>query len=339
MEGCSGVLRGVLFSGPEAPDLTHFLSIMRAKCFNTRELVKEDLLCHFRFSRKGVELVGDLGDRMGKVEMMKSLKERKADPKVISSSRHPGDKKRKASMGEGPRLARFYASSVPDKNFDLVRRTPELKVIEAASLRFMQNSTLLVSRRLDPTNFTRKLALQRLIDFGLLIQSTTGISILSAVCTRKPKKISRTESPRRNSRNKFRLRRQATSATGGGLGGEERKGEIFKLRSFGITDSACKNQSVMVSVQYGPFNTNIPIRSTTIGKSRVARDPTTMHTSWRSNSDIACVTRANGYSGYEHPALFLDVEQSLVDMPEEDEGFEEGSSGPEGAPSPPPPPS
>ncbi|KZV50726.1 ubiquitin carboxyl-terminal hydrolase 51-like [Dorcoceras hygrometricum] len=60
---------------------------------------------------------------------------------------------------------------------------------------------------------------------------------------------------------------------------------------LGITDSACKNQSVMVSVQYGPFNTYIPIRSTTIGKSRVARDPITMHTSRRSNSDIMCVTR------------------------------------------------
>ncbi|KZV50250.1 hypothetical protein F511_20861 [Dorcoceras hygrometricum] len=57
-----------------------------------------------------------------------------------------------------------------------------------------------------------------------------------------------------------------------------------------ITDSACKNQSVMVSVQYGPFNSNIPIRSTNTGKSRIARDPITMHTSWRSNSDIACVT-------------------------------------------------
>ncbi|KZV22051.1 hypothetical protein F511_37375 [Dorcoceras hygrometricum] len=42
---------------------------------------------------------------------------------------------------------------------------------------------------------------------------------------------------------------------------------------------------------YGPFNTYILIRSTTIGISRVARDPITMHTSWRSNSDIACVTR------------------------------------------------
>ncbi|KZV49448.1 putative rhamnogalacturonate lyase B [Dorcoceras hygrometricum] len=62
---------------------------------------------------------------------------------------------------------------------------------------------------------------------------------------------------------------------------------------LGITDSACKNQLVMVSVQYGPFNTYIPIRSTTIGTSRVARDLITMHTSRRSNSDIACVTRVS----------------------------------------------
>ncbi|KZV29280.1 acyl-CoA dehydrogenase-related protein [Dorcoceras hygrometricum] len=62
---------------------------------------------------------------------------------------------------------------------------------------------------------------------------------------------------------------------------------------LGITDSACKNQLVVVSVQYGPFNTYIPIRSTTIGKSRVARDPTAMRTSWRSNSDIASVTRVS----------------------------------------------
>ncbi|KZV22457.1 cleavage stimulation factor subunit 2-like [Dorcoceras hygrometricum] len=40
---------------------------------------------------------------------------------------------------------------------------------------------------------------------------------------------------------------------------------------LGITDSICKNQLVVVSVQYGPFNTYIPIRSTTIGKSRVAK--------------------------------------------------------------------
>ncbi|KZV18338.1 hypothetical protein F511_23936 [Dorcoceras hygrometricum] len=75
---------------------------------------------------------------------------------------------------------------------------------------------------------------------------------------------------------------------------------------LGITDSACKNQLVMVSVQYGPFNTYIPIRSTNVGKSRVARDPITMHTSWRSNSDITSVTSI----GY--PRMKASVESSTT---------------------------
>ncbi|KZV32059.1 hypothetical protein F511_31340 [Dorcoceras hygrometricum] len=36
---------------------------------------------------------------------------------------------------------------------------------------------------------------------------------------------------------------------------------------LGITDSACKNQAVVISVLYGPFNPYIPIRSTTIDTS------------------------------------------------------------------------
>ncbi|KZV32556.1 hypothetical protein F511_21905 [Dorcoceras hygrometricum] len=45
--------------------------------------------------------------------------------------------------------------------------------------------TLLASRRLAPTNFTRKLALQRLAVVVLLIRSTTGITTPLSVCTRK----------------------------------------------------------------------------------------------------------------------------------------------------------
>ncbi|KZV58429.1 hypothetical protein F511_13429 [Dorcoceras hygrometricum] len=78
------------------------------------------------------------------------------------------------------------------------------------------------------------------------------------------------------------------------LVGERRGGAIYGFwelcQVLGITDSACKNHLVVVSVQYGPFNPYIPIRSTTIGKSRVAVDPIAMHTSWRSNSDITSVT-------------------------------------------------
>ncbi|KZV58657.1 NAC domain-containing protein 76-like [Dorcoceras hygrometricum] len=75
---------------------------------------------------------------------------------------------------------------------------------------------------------------------------------------------------------------------------------------LGITDSACKNQLVVVSIQYGPFNAYIPIRSTTIGKSRVAIDPIAMHTSWRSNSDIASVT------SIEYPRMSASGESSTT---------------------------
>ncbi|KZV47619.1 putative LRR receptor-like serine/threonine-protein kinase [Dorcoceras hygrometricum] len=86
---------------------------------------------------------------------------------------------------------------------------------------------------------------------------------------------------------------------------------------LGITDSACKNQSVVVSVRYGPFNPYIPIRSTTIDKSRVARDPIAMHTSWRSNSDIASVTRLRCevpcFIGREHcDVLSMQIDSDLV---------------------------
>ncbi|KZV58478.1 hypothetical protein F511_26522 [Dorcoceras hygrometricum] len=50
------------------------------------------------------------------------------------------------------------------------------------------------------------------------------------------------------------------------------------------------NSGLAHRIMYGPFNPYIPIRSTTIGKSRVAKDPIAMHTSWRSNNDIASVT-------------------------------------------------
>ncbi|KZV26226.1 hypothetical protein F511_44077 [Dorcoceras hygrometricum] len=80
---------------------------------------------------------------------------------------------------------------------------------------------------------------------------------------------------------------------------------------LGITDSACKNQLVVVRVQYGPFNTYIPIRSTTIGESRVARDPITMHTSWRLNSDIASVTRQT-HLPKTHPVLWPEIYHTIV---------------------------
>ncbi|KZV31910.1 Region-like protein isoform 1 [Dorcoceras hygrometricum] len=95
--------------------------------------------------------------------------------------------------------------------------------------------------------------------------------------------------PRSHNRARMMRRRTWRRPTYPSPGSDTTVGEPWRIRipSPGITDSACKNQLVVVSVQYGPFNPYIPIRSTTIGKSRVAKDPIAMHTSWRSNSDIA----------------------------------------------------
>ncbi|KZV55486.1 hypothetical protein F511_40813 [Dorcoceras hygrometricum] len=46
-------------------DPTPFLKAACAKCFNARDLVRDDLLCHFGFSRKGVLVEGDLGTSLG----------------------------------------------------------------------------------------------------------------------------------------------------------------------------------------------------------------------------------------------------------------------------------
>ncbi|KZV29110.1 hypothetical protein F511_06605 [Dorcoceras hygrometricum] len=63
-------------STPErSPNLISFLADMRDKCNNAPELVKEDLLCHFEFSRKGIELIEDLVKCMGKATLLKTMKE------------------------------------------------------------------------------------------------------------------------------------------------------------------------------------------------------------------------------------------------------------------------
>ncbi|KZV23432.1 plastidial lipoyltransferase 2 [Dorcoceras hygrometricum] len=86
---------------------------------------------------------------------------------------------------------------------------------------------------------------------------------------------------------------------------------LQRLAAVDLLISACKNQLVMVSVQYGPFNTYIPIRSTTIGKSSVARDPIAMHTSWRSNSDITSVTRQT-HLPKTHPVLWPEIYHTII---------------------------
>ncbi|KZV13998.1 hypothetical protein F511_44647 [Dorcoceras hygrometricum] len=80
-----------------SPNLATFLADMREMHFNAPELIKEDLLCFFGFSRKGVELVGDLDERMGKAVMLKAMEEAEAASSGATAPPTKATKKRKAS--------------------------------------------------------------------------------------------------------------------------------------------------------------------------------------------------------------------------------------------------
>ncbi|KZV17015.1 putative Ufm1-specific protease [Dorcoceras hygrometricum] len=64
---------------------------MREKSYNAPELIQEDLLCVFGFSKRGVELVGDLDERMGKAELLNAMQEEahRGDPKMTRESTPP----------------------------------------------------------------------------------------------------------------------------------------------------------------------------------------------------------------------------------------------------------
>ncbi|KZV32584.1 hypothetical protein F511_36956 [Dorcoceras hygrometricum] len=94
-----------------SPNLTSFLEAMLGKSYNAPELIKEDLLCFFKFSRKGVELSGDLDARIGKAEMlqfMEATEEAAAPPKKVAKKRKsstPAEKEARRQRKKGASLS------------------------------------------------------------------------------------------------------------------------------------------------------------------------------------------------------------------------------------------
>ncbi|KZV33603.1 hypothetical protein F511_34823 [Dorcoceras hygrometricum] len=96
-----------------APSLTPFLEAMCDKSYNAPELIKEDLLCFFKFSRKGAKLVGDLDDRMGKAELVKAMQEAVVvPPKKTTKKRKAPSAAEKEARGEKRKKAGASTSEV-----------------------------------------------------------------------------------------------------------------------------------------------------------------------------------------------------------------------------------
>ncbi|KZV35615.1 hypothetical protein F511_27759 [Dorcoceras hygrometricum] len=68
-------------------DPTPFIKDACTKCFNARDLIREDLLCHFGFSRKGVSVEGDLAERIMKSYLLEAYKKQETEASRGSNPR------------------------------------------------------------------------------------------------------------------------------------------------------------------------------------------------------------------------------------------------------------
>ncbi|KZV17530.1 hypothetical protein F511_39074 [Dorcoceras hygrometricum] len=74
-----------------APSLAPFLEAMRGKSYNAPELIKEDLLCFFKFSRN---------ERMGKAELLKAMQEEAHASGEVGPSKKMTKKTKAPSLAE-----------------------------------------------------------------------------------------------------------------------------------------------------------------------------------------------------------------------------------------------
>ncbi|KZV39418.1 spindle pole body component 110-like [Dorcoceras hygrometricum] len=276
----------------QKPDLTQFLDIVSGKCFDAQKLIEEDLLCHFRFTGKNVQLVGDLGDRMTKAEMMKALKERKANPEKALALAPRARRREKPLQREGRGGSvslDFFCRLVPDQDFDLVKSVPDLVILEAASLHFMQ-ALMWTGEATNHLSQARNevVRTKRSMD-GVLGHHDDLLKQLEEM---------RAQEDRKKESLQFELEAARADA----------KSSKALAQSLEAKVQRSEEENKALQTEVKKLQEEAP-NSWQLGKEEFLQ--------------------ANGYSEEEHPASFLDVEQALADMPEESE---ENSSGSEEAP-------
>ncbi|KZV50743.1 mediator of RNA polymerase II transcription subunit 12-like [Dorcoceras hygrometricum] len=195
----------------------------------------------------------------------------------------------------GPVVLDFIHHMVPKKDFDLVRRTSDLKVIEAASLHLMPWYGVVKRQTASPHNDI--IMNKRSVD-GLLNRHNDLMNQLEKLQAQKD---------------------------------EEKKSLLLELQATRaeVQSSEARAQSSEAQAQRSKEENKGPQAEV---KKFTRRERASVYFKHGFNGCLAQF-RANDYSEDEHPTLFLDVVQALDDMPKEGEMVEEDSSGSEAAPS------
>ncbi|KZV32051.1 hypothetical protein F511_34392 [Dorcoceras hygrometricum] len=271
-----------------APNLAPFLEAMRGKSYNAPELIKEDLLCFFKFSRKGVEFVGDL---VGPPK--KTTKKRKAPSLAEKEAHREKRKKEGASTSGAQKEETSRKSQAPTPPMPTSEEIPDLPPVTTIA---EEASSGKGPRRIPPFDPSK----------DSLVDSPSGLVATRYICNMAPdrdlqvlKRADDAEAAERASEKEARaIEREALVA------------ELEKANAWAVQEAErLKSEAKEEFLRSPEFDVLLAKRA------------------WGYFKDgfWGCLAqfRANGYPEEEHPTSFLDVQQALAEVGDEEEAEEE----------------
>ncbi|KZV45199.1 hypothetical protein F511_11799 [Dorcoceras hygrometricum] len=380
-----------------APSLTPFLEAMCDKSYNAPELIKEDLLCFFKFSRKGAELVGDLDDRMGKAELVKAMQEAVvASPKKTTKKRKAPSEAEKEARGEKRKKAGASTSGVRTEEVSQRKLAPTPPTSVSEEALDVPPVTATVGGPSSGKGLEQPPPFDPSKDS--LIESPCPVAATRYICNMAPDRDVRVLRKARNADvvGHFSSHAAAVVAWGGEMVKRLTKvhqkmnasrdqfdkamgqhadvlARLEELETFGSREKeaaeaqreALEAQMLVEKEAHEAEKAAREMLEAELEevKSRAARDAERLKLEGKEeflkspefdtllgkkaggffkNGFFGCVAqwRANGYPEEEHPASFLNVQQAIAEMPdeeevqeeEEDEDEEEGGNGSEATP-------
>ncbi|KZV56968.1 hypothetical protein F511_18588 [Dorcoceras hygrometricum] len=330
-----------------APSLTPFLEAINGKSYNAPELIKEDLLCLYKFSRKGVELFGNLDERMGKAELLRAMQEAAVASPKKSTKRKAPSMVEKEARGEKRKKAGASTSGARTKETSKQKQAPTPPTPSSeepldspsaiAAIRYICNMApdrdrraLRKARNADVVgHFSTNLAAAVAWGGELVKRLTQTYQKLNASReqfdramgqhTKMLARLEELEAHRAREEGEAKAQRKALEAQ---LAAEKEAHEAEKAARALLeaeleeVKARAGQEAERLKIESREEFLKSPEFDTLLGKKAGG---------YFKNGFRGCLAqwRANGYSEEEHPASFLDVQQAIIEMADEEEEGEE----------------
>ncbi|KZV43178.1 hypothetical protein F511_23654 [Dorcoceras hygrometricum] len=288
-------------------DPSSFLDSMSVRCFNAQDLIREDLLCYFGFSRKGVVVEGDLGTTKGpspppeervKEKMKNSSSGGDKRPRKKTLSASDIDKEVETSLPDQPTVevtsfitrpvttttVAFFQNFSPELDLPVINSASNQAITEALATNFMQalvwggESSRRVSNAREVARSSKQSLDEMLVQHDKLMRELEDVRGASDAEKRSLEdKMTTSEASVARLQEEMKKMKGEVEATW-----ENGKDDFLKSSEF---DRLCSYKALYF-LEKG-FN--------------------------------GCLAqfRDNGYSETEHPASFLSILKALEDFPEE----------------------